>query len=184
MRFPLVRDHFISIDYPTHMYAHVWNRHIWLVQMDAITYSDDVRRGQRVGRTDSTKYFSTAIEYRAASPPLPASIKHNSGIIIPSLFFLSSSVLLLYLCSHISSTLLSRQPLLFTFNFSLWILIARCVFPGSVLIRIMISAADSAATSSEPPEVFLSWALLLSAGGLYFADSAFSTQNTFCFPAN
>ena len=85
----------------------------------------------------------------------PASIKDNSGIIIPPLsfflsFFLScSSVVSLYPSSYLSGTLLGRRPRLFTFNFSPWILIARCVFPGSVLIRIMMSASDSAASAAS-----------------------------------
>ncbi len=95
------------------------------------------------------------------SPSRP-SIKHNGGIIIaPLSSFLSSSssVVSVYLSSHLSGPLLGWYPPLFTFNFSLWILIACCVFPGSVLIRIMISASDSAAAASKPPGVFLSWAL-------------------------
>lgn len=41
----------------------------------------------------------------------------------------------------------------------------------------MISASDSAATASKLPQVFLSRALLLSVGGLRFADFAFWKLN-------
>lgn len=73
------------------------------------------------GDADSIKYFSTATN-TVEPPPLPPFVKNNSGIVIPSQFFIhplsSSSVVCLYLSSHLSGPRLQRQLLLFTFNFS------------------------------------------------------------------
>lgn len=177
MRFPLVRDRSVSIDYWAHMHTRVWNRpaHTRLAQRDPISYSGNMsltcwEMYKCVGSWIYTfnNVFIHSHEYRAASSPYGT----QQGDYCSFSLFLSS----LHLPTHLSDTLLGRQPLLFTFNFSPWILIAHCVFPGSV-IRITISASDSAAATSKQSELFFvffsSWALLLSVGGVCIAGFAF-----------
>lgn len=188
---PLECDHFISFDYRTHVHAHVWRRHTHtrLVELDVITYSGNVRRGLLGDSVGSWTYRFNKVFFHqpGIQSSLPPSLLLNTTVrLLFPLFhpLSSSSVGSLCLSSHILGTLLSRQALLFTFNSSLWILIGRSVFPGSVLIGIMRSAWDSAATSSKPPEALLSWAPPLLVWGSSIRRLCFVNTKYLCFPSN
>ncbi len=103
------------------------------------------------------------------------SIKHKSGIIIPPL---SSSIHdLSPLLSYSFSPLIYQAHILQTAPTVYFKFLS--VNPNCSLCLSRVSPNqnydkyDSAATVSKLPEVFLSWSLLLSAGGLPYADSAF-----------
>lgn len=155
MRFLLVHDCFISIDYWAHMHTHAWNRHahIQLARRDPIF---------REHQSDLACWET------------PSCLGREYTFIYSHAFLLlASSLFMHHLSTHLSATLFSHSLCEFQLH---------TVFPGSV-IRITICASHSAFTTSSRSDLFSSSTLLLSLDSVSIAGFVFRKWNRFCIPA-